>query len=809
MKKLYGFLLALMAFIVTAMPVLAAVSYIGKITVTSAAAYNYLPITTLMNVEAMITNGYITPSATDLTMDDGSYYLRMMPADDRINFVANVTAGTSVFTMRTNNETLATEFPIIPGYGGNVTVNDAAALEPGNSTFTFTTLSRFDTSSANVGKPLIYKEGAFRVYEPAAGQLKAEVTGGENVTVAISPGYHQVDTEITEGSGGELIESVVSQGESETYTEYKQYNKHSLARASDGTLWVTYVKTDSNGDNDEIYVSHSHDGGVTWEGETQISNSDYEAGNPNIAIDSQDHVHVVWDDDSIQGAGGMTIRYRKYTTSWQVEDTLYNPGGTIQTYGNNIAVDGNDELHVVFTQYGGAITAKQHLLYRNCDAGVWNTVEEIGNSTVSTNYWQQDSDVAVDDNNDVHVAWKLDYDNTLPRIVQYSWKNTSLGIWSTPLELARGATNSDAQLNEHIVVDEANTVHILWKGSGYLRHIYKTSGGSWSAIENFTSAQTYFSVSTDPDNHVHVVWGTMNDEIIHMERTTSWQSPETIVEQPPEWFYNYAPVLMNGHFPVVGGEHTNLVLDGDGYKLTFIGYLDDPDYYYQLEFYAPAYGSVSTISLTVDGGTPASSTLTVAVPDTANDWIILDGSLCPYATEFRYTLNGTLVLDYKPSSLINDAILPDKAGTAQNGLFSWGTNPGGVTSTLTSFKPKDEAKATSPIPPRQIINPTGITGNFSTGVNPTDPWGKLIKSLADASSTPAQLPILIIFAFITLAIGLSVSYVLRKHGNMSLAVKIAVCTCFMVIGWFTTIVDLWMLFIYWVFAGTLGVAKGR
>jgi len=74
-----------------------------------------------------------------------------------------------------------------------------------------------------------------------------------------------------------------------------------------------------------------------------------------------------------------------------------------------------------------------------------------------------------------------------------------------------------------------------------------------------------------------------------------------------------------------------------------------------------------------------------SVPNLANDWIFLKGDAMPYATIIEIYKGGSQVLLYQPVSMIIGTTLPDRAGTAQDGVITWGDNPSGVNVGIGSF----------------------------------------------------------------------------------------------------------------------------
>ena len=134
----------------------------------------------------------------------------------------------------------------------------------------------------------------------------------------------------------------------------------------------------------------------TWESTKRLTWNSGESYRPDIAIDSNNHLHVVWDDDS---PGNSEIYYKKSTdggASWTTKRLTWNSGGS---YRPNIAVDSNNHLHMVWFDN---CTGNFEIYYKkSTDGGVsWTTKRLTWKS-----WWSGDPAIAIDSNNHLHVVW--------------------------------------------------------------------------------------------------------------------------------------------------------------------------------------------------------------------------------------------------------------------------------------------------------------------------------------------------------------------------------------------------------------------
>ena len=188
-------------------PVLAAYSAVVTIAESAGTSYAMLPAITPLNTTGMITGGTIaTATALDTRVGTGGAYIPHMMADNKLLFATPVTGfSTNPFDFTTGNAPLAA-FDIIVGYGGYITVTDAATLEWGNNGSILQT-AYFDTSVTNYHTK---KQGAVDIYTDGAGNVVAGLnpTYSYALTVTKDGAYHDVDVSsyVASDANGVILE---------------------------------------------------------------------------------------------------------------------------------------------------------------------------------------------------------------------------------------------------------------------------------------------------------------------------------------------------------------------------------------------------------------------------------------------------------------------------------------------------------------------------------------------------------------------------------------------------------------------------
>jgi len=205
----------------------------------------------------------------------------------------------------------------------------------------------------------------------------------------------------------------------------------------------------------------------------------------------------------------------------------------------------------------------------------------------------------------------------------------------------------------------------------------------------------------------------------------------------------------------------------------------------------------SSFMIEIDGDVEAIEAAgTATVVDNASDWVI--GGATPYIEQYEHYVGGNLLSDI---SWEYAATFTDASGNGNDATptFRTASMDADVVATLTSFTPVSTAEApdftmADSIP---FIEGTGnVTGNFTT-IPATGgfPLAGVITAVANATSTPAQLPLMMIAVFVILTCSLSYSGFTRRFGSGSIFGKafviLALMGIFIAIGNFGF--DFWMV----------------
>ena len=339
-----------------------------------------------------------------------------------------------------------------------------------------------------------------------------------------------------------------------------------------GVYHAVYTKT--LGIKKQVYYSNSLDNGVTWGNETNISTSmDYNNYYPAIAVDSQNHLHVVWYAYDATYATDTQIFYSTYDgTSWSTPVALTTNVNREQQY-PVIAVDSNDHLHVAWHGKTDIYTMKYNIRYTNSinNGTTWNTIVEV-TAEIRANIYPT---IAIDNFDIIHISYagmddgsgatKLKYCNARHSSTYFT---DGLMIWSTEQTLT--TDNDYDQEAPNIVVEDIindqNTIHIVWQGTTLVHPDYRnirysksTDGGiTWSTPMMLTTDDSYHqdcATINMANDALFIVWnGKYAPYISHQQlrakRYTSSGSWTTIINLTADAEYdNQFPVLMHATYP--------------------------------------------------------------------------------------------------------------------------------------------------------------------------------------------------------------------------------------------------------------------
>ncbi len=306
-------------------------------------------------------------------------------------------------------------------------------------------------------------------------------------------------------------------------------------------------------------------GGVYW--------NDGASTHPAVAVDSNNTVHVVWEDftDGPWGTGiDSEIMYAKFTTATGWSNATVISDGYSGVYWNDagsykpaVAVDSSNIVHVVWHDYtDGPWGTDIEIMYASYTIATgWSNATVISDGFGGV-YWNVDHSavpaVAIDSNNAVHVVWEDYTDGPWGTDIEIMYvKHTTATGWSNATVISDGFGgvywNDYSSINAAIAINSTNGIHVVWDDEtngawGIDREImYAVYTTGWSNATLLSDGQNsiYWNdddssnpeIVVDGNNVIHVVWEDQTDdgwgtdsEIMYTEFTTTmgWSLPLVI-----------------------------------------------------------------------------------------------------------------------------------------------------------------------------------------------------------------------------------------------------------------------------------------
>jgi hypothetical protein len=319
------------------------------------------------------------------------------------------------------------------------------------------------------------------------------------------------------------------------------------AIAVDSNNHLHVVWQDSAPGDTEIYYKKSTDGGAIWKTKRLTWNygfSEY----PAIAIDSSNNIHIVWHNDTPIGSAIYYMKSTNGGASWTTKRLTWNPG---HYYYSTIAIDSSNNIHIVWC--GGTPINEEIYYKKSTDGGASWTTKRLswisGNSLYPT--------IAIDSGENLHVVW---YDNISGNFEIYYKKSTNSGVsWTTK----RVTWNSGKSHNPTIAIDSSNNIHVVWHddtpNKWEIYYSRSTDGGTTWRTKRMTrnSGSSYYPIiAADSSDNIHVVWWDYDPGYseIYYKRSTdgggAWTTKRLTWNSEDSWYPAIA-VDSNNHLHVV------------------------------------------------------------------------------------------------------------------------------------------------------------------------------------------------------------------------------------------------------------------
>jgi hypothetical protein len=303
-------------------------------------------------------------------------------------------------------------------------------------------------------------------------------------------------------------------------------SQHHIVTTSTGKIYAIYTRSPNvqSPTVTELYVQCSPDGGKTWVNETLLSNLAIMSGRyaewGSIAVDSNNNLYVVFPAYTSSNPNYYQIWYTMSTNgaTWTTP-VVISTGVTATTdqRGPALAIDSNNNLHVVWYGYSTTYTTTYQIWEVDCISGTWDTptmISTINGTAMTGSKWPC---IVTDSNNNLDVFFR---GTTATQTYSATWFTARIsGTWSTPRLISTySGMNTQNQISPVLAIDSNNVIYAGWWGNatGYSNSqewIATCSGGTWDTpvrISTYPGMANYpqgdSAIAVDTTNRVYVLW---------------------------------------------------------------------------------------------------------------------------------------------------------------------------------------------------------------------------------------------------------------------------------------------------------------
>lgn len=754
MKK-RALLLALVFLFVLAEPVLA--YSMNFIVANTGAALTKQPVIASVNNSSLISNGLLSSTGLDSRVLYGATTLPHMIVDDKTIFVTDLSVSSSkTLTYSTGYSPPLSSFYIIPGYGGYITTADNATLEPvSNSQLDFSAL--IDTT--RVGSFIFSKGGAIGLDEPTSGNLRAYI-GGAGTATSAQQALQDLGWGLYSGSYTRIAERINSFSVGNNITKASWLlKKGGAGGAPTGTGYARVRKVSDDsiiGTLGTIDVSTIDGATPTWYDFTTAllmpttediyPTFEYAGGDANNLV-------LAYYKSSNVFAGGYFCAYDGTWHDNSSVDTTFKLYWTPPVTITGTTASGEHTTSLIFPGWATGNTATF--------TGAANSVINCGALYASAadwwiSFWLKPTATINPTTPGFLRAYGQYKDATHFNYAQFYSMTGTLearsyrggdaeltstrttwtgGTWYHVLISYSSITGGELRVNNTVEDSDANTNPVA-SGLDFIIGDRVAAGGS-----GFPGQIANVIIGTDILTPTEKT--ALSNGIAPGDETSYYY----IDEGTGNTVYDYGSLASNGTKGAAVTWGTSTYTSGNTGRL----------YDFILRVNSSRWG------VNVGG---------VSVINDSSNWTF-GGLATPYFNYIKHTVNGTEVLWYQPISYISGTTLPNRDGGGGNpGVFTWGSNPGAVTVTLSSVS----------------ASPTAIAGTSSTS-----------SSLLGAGDMPTEMPGMYPLTIDTSHIpGANIVNIPLQAANIPI-----------VVFWIPVVYGSTTLVFFWVYGKTAGGTKRR
>ena len=290
----------------------------------------------------------------------------------------------------------------------------------------------------------------------------------------------------------------------------------SLARDASNNIHIVWSNNSA-----EIYYTKLDNNGNTLVDDLPLTiNTPGFSVDPDIAIDSQDNLHIVWADERDNNQG-PEIYYTKLDNNG---NTLVNDLRLTFAFWNSfrpaLAIDPSDNIHIAWNDDRASSwsTGIRELYYTKLDNNGNTLIDDVGQYGNVSEF----AGIVVDSNGNVHLTWTwYPWWTSTPNAILYKKLDNNGNTLVYPISIINGYFSTYPKM----AIDTNDNVHIVWNDRRDLTdEIYytKLSNNGITMVDDlrltFTGGTAGPDLTIDQDNNIHIVWWWWGDNEIYYKQ---------------------------------------------------------------------------------------------------------------------------------------------------------------------------------------------------------------------------------------------------------------------------------------------------
>jgi len=309
--------------------------------------------------------------------------------------------------------------------------------------------------------------------------------------------------------------------------------RHAIAVTDAGFGHVVWVDNSPDPDSNRFHVYYSHAVGDTWSPPEQIDSEDGDAIYATVALDSDDNVHIVWEDrrDHVLGSD---IYYATSEDNFATEEVLVTGDAGLRNVHPRLDIGDDDTLHIVWhTLEIVDINIYEYDVWFMSGKFVWDTPDLVAGAT---GIFEAFPAVAGLPDGSAYVTW---HSNADAQNGIYFSKNTT-GDFEAPVMVTLNNAYQpaiDVAPNGNILIGYFDYSDGTYTDI-YIRESFDT-GDTWGAPELVSEGNSSYQYAPDVEasgeGDFHVAWHEEDDDglpgrVFYREKLVigGWQTQTTI-----------------------------------------------------------------------------------------------------------------------------------------------------------------------------------------------------------------------------------------------------------------------------------------